>query len=100
MLASHKHEQLLGGSRVEARLSSAAEQKAAAQEGCLDAYMASHVGSSDQQSLTSTSAGAACVIRLLAAWKNVSIEQMAQRLLDLTPRQRTEMREEYAKQVS
>ena len=99
MLASHKHEHLLGGSRVEARLSSAAEQKAAAQEGCSDAYMTNHGASSDQPSLVGEAAQAACVIRLLAAWKKVSVEQMAQRLLESTPRQRTEMREEYAKQL-
>jgi len=75
MLATHRHESILGGSRVEQMLSSA--RRAA-------------VSDSTSSRLN--------VVELLATWKRVSVEQMAQTLLGMTAAERTQLRNEYTGQ--
>lgn len=95
MLASHRHGQLLGGSTVEKHLSDAAEQQAVAVAGATDMYLAG------QNTVVSGSADQAKhIVGVLASWKNVAIEHMAHMLLHMTPRQRTEIRQECAQQLS
>lgn len=95
MLASHRHEQLLGGSKTEAHLSNKAEQRVAAAEGASN----SHLTGRKRVVAGSSADHAACVIEMLAVWKSVAVEQMAKTLLELTPRQRSEMRQECARQL-
>ena len=94
MLATHRHESILGGSRVEQMLSNAAERRASGQQQAVAPGLSSarRIAASD---------GTRCrlnVVALLATWKHVSIEQMAQTLLGMTAAERTQLRNKYTGQ--
>ncbi|KAL0045771.1 hypothetical protein WJX82_003975 [Trebouxia sp. C0006] len=94
MLATHRHESILGGSRVEQMLSNAAEQRASGQQPAAAPGLSSagRVAESDNTSSRLN------VVELLATWKHVSVEQMAQTLLGMTAAERTQLRNEYTGQ--
>ncbi|DBA73362.1 TPA: hypothetical protein ACH3X1_011407 [Trebouxia sp. C0004] len=94
MLATHRHESILGGSRVEQMLSNAAEQRASGrqQAAAFGLSSARRVAVSDSTSIRLN------VVALLATWKHVSVEQMAQTLLGMTAAERTQLRNEYTGQ--
>ena len=94
MLATHRHESILGGSRVEQMLSNAAEQRASGQQPAAAPGLSSAgwVAESDNTSSRLN------VVELLATWKHVSVEQMAQTLLGMTAAERTQLRNEYTGQ--
>lgn len=113
MLATHRHEAILGGSRVERMLSNAAEQRSVASEPELAHGMLSRPSSTMQpntggpsrvvqeasEDVTAPSESSSqepTALALLAAWKNISLEQMATRLLDMSAEERTQLREQYA----
>ena len=110
MLATHQHETILGGSTVEQMLSNAAEQRAA-RFGVVQQPSRSTAGRHNTcapvppefapRSIVAgghaqTSSQEPSAVALLAAWKNLTIEQMAKVLLDMTPGERTHLREQYA----
>ena len=94
MLATHRHESILGGSRVEQMVSNAAEQRASGQQPAAAPGLSSagRVAESDNTSSRLN------VVELLATWKHVSVEQMAQTLLGMTAAERTQLRNEYTGQ--
>lgn len=96
MLASHRHEQVLGGSKVEAHLSDIAEKQAVAAVGAVDMYLAAHPNAAVN---SSSAEQGKYVLEVLALWRNVGVEQMAHMLLEMTPQQRTETRQNCAMQL-
>lgn len=96
MLASHRHEHLLGGSAVERHLSGAAERQAAAAEALAQAQATDHAGgpNAEKHRKLNSAESATRVIALLATWKHVAVQEMAQTLLDMTSQQRTALRQE------
>lgn len=103
VLATHRHESLLGGSRVERLLSHAAEQRATAQDmAARGAAAAAQVRAAmrDSQTASDSSGPALSIVTLLASWKGVSAVQMAHELLDMTAEQRTSLRQQYAGQLA
>ena len=103
MLATHRHESVLGGSRVESMLSHAAEQRVAQLDNIHAqpdaACTARTLASSNAASLQPASNAPASVVSILAAWQDITIAQMAQALLDMTGEQRTLLRQQYAGQT-
>lgn len=111
MLATHRHEAILGGSRVERMLSDAAEQRLVASESEF-AHSASLRPPSTMQAnrgepsrvvqemsedvRSESFSQEPTALALLAAWKHVSLEQMARTLLDMSSEERTHLREQYA----
>lgn len=111
MLATHRHEAILGGSRVERMLSNAAEQRSVASEPAHGMPSRpsntmqpnrggpSRVVQEVSEDVTAPSASSSqepTALALLAAWKNISLEQMATRLLNMNAEERTQLREQYA----
>ena len=114
MLATHRHETILGGSRVERLLSNAAEQRAAEVDSELgpsrplrrssasrqmaraDAPANGHEPRARAVVTSAASSQSLSAVALLAAWKHVTVEQMARTLLDMTVEERTLLREQYA----
>ena len=94
MLATHRHESILGGSRVEQMLSDAAERRASGQQQAV----APGLSSARLVAVSGSTSSRLNVVALLATWKNVSVEQMAQTLLGMTAAERTQLRNEYAGQ--
>ena len=104
MLATHRHESILGGSRVESMLSHAAEQRAAELDTNIHAQSnaartARDIGSSSSVVVQPASGAPTSVVSILAAWQGITIAQMAQKLLDMTVEQRTLLRQQYAGQT-
>ena len=113
MLATHRHEAILGGSRVERMLSNAAEQRSVALEPelahgrlsrQLNAMQPNTGGpsgvvqevSEDVTVPSESSSQEPIALALLATWKNISQEQMARELLNMNAEERTQLREQYA----
>ena len=111
MLATHQHEAILGGSRVERMLSNAAEQRLVASEpesahgaslrqpNTMQANMGepSRVVQEPSGDMPSESfSQEPSSLAILAAWKHMSLEQMARMLLDMSAEERTHLREQYA----
>ncbi|KAL3134837.1 hypothetical protein ABBQ32_007805 [Trebouxia sp. C0010 RCD-2024] len=110
MLATHRHEAILGGSRVERMLSNAAEQRAVLSEPELAQGISmrqtgagqSHsrparvvpTPSSDVPSEAPSQQPTA--LALLAAWKGMTLEQMASTLLSMSAEERMRLRQQYA----
>ena len=101
MLASHRHEHLLGGSSVERHLSGAAERQAAAAEALAQAQATDQAGgpNAERHRKLNSSDSATRVIAMLATWKHVAVEEMAHTLLNMTSQQRMAFREECAAQA-
>ena len=110
MLATHQHESILGGSTVERMLSNAAERKVARsgnanrpsrstarrQDTCAPSEVAPRGTIAVGHAQSSSSSQEPSAVALLAAWKNLTLEQMAKVLLDMTADERTHLREQYA----
>lgn len=111
MLATHRHEAILGGSRVERMLSNAAEQKAVLSEPGLAQGAAvrqpgawqSQRGGVERVVLQASAdvprespGQEATALALLAAWKGMTLELMAETLLGMNAEERTRLREQYA----
>lgn len=113
MLATHRHEAILGGSRVERMLSNAAEKRSIASQPELAHGMPSRPSNTMQPNIGGPSKVVREVVEdvtvpndsasqeptalsLLAAWKNISLEQMARMLLNMNAEERTQLREQYA----
>ncbi len=96
MLATHRHESILGGSRVEQMLSNAAEQRAGELE--QQQAVAPGLSSARRAAVSDSTSSRLNVVELLATWKRVSVEQMAQTLLGMTAAERTQLRNEYTGQ--
>lgn len=111
MLATHRHEAILGGSRVERMLSNAAEQRLVASEPELahgaslrppDTMQASRgepsrvVEESSGNVPSKSFSQEPTSLAILAAWKDMSPEQMARMLLDMSAEERTHLRKQYA----
>ncbi len=94
MLATHRHESILGGSRVEQMLSNAAERRASGQQQAV----APGLPSTRRVAVSDSTSSRLNVVALLATWKHVSVEQMAQTLLGMTAAERTQLRNEYTRQ--
>lgn len=111
MLATHRHEAILGGSRVERMLSNAAEQRLVVSEPEF-APGASLRAANTMQAIRGEPSGVVqepsgdmsseslsqepTALALLAAWKDTSLEQMARMLLDMSAEERMHLREQYA----
>ena len=112
MLATHRHEAILGGSRVERMLSNAAEQRALQSEPELaqgksraqPAVRQSHsrparvVPSASADVPSESPSQEPTALALLAAWKGMALEQMASTLLGMSAEERKRLREQYAGQ--
>ena len=111
MLATHRHEAILGGSRVERMLSNAAEQRLVASEpeaahgASLRPPNTVQASRSEPSRVVQEPLGGVpsesfsqeqTALALLAAWKDMSWEQMARMLLDMSAEERTHLREQYA----
>lgn len=103
MLATHRHESILGGSRVERMLSHAAELRVSALDpaspfGGLAEPTYARQCTVARRSTEANSRTELSAVSLIAAWKEVTVEQMARDLLGMTAQQRTQLREQYAGQ--
>ena len=107
MLATHRHESILGGSRVEHMLSHAAEHRVAAldqEQNVVPAPPAARRSAAPPAATRSAapsgeaSQPSSSVVALLAVWKGVAIEHMAETLLGMTAAERSQLREQYARQ--
>ena len=108
MLATHRHEAILGGSRVERMLSNAAEQRLVASEpefASLRPPNSTQASRGEPSRVVQEPSGGVpsesfsqqpTALALLAAWKDMPLEQMARMLLDMSAEERTHLREQYA----